>query len=112
MQPFFSVDIENKKVELTFRSGDLSARQREAQTKRSSSDLHKGEKVDGIIKRVENYGLFIQIEGTKLSGLCHKSEVCLQIFRVILILTNCCSFQTTRMPTLAWHFKIFVKVTV
>jgi rRNA biogenesis protein RRP5 len=69
------VDTENKKVELTLRSGDLSARLREAQAKRSPTDLHEGEKVDGIVKRIEDYGLFIQIEDSKLSGLCHKSEV-------------------------------------
>ncbi|KAF5352778.1 hypothetical protein D9756_006044 [Leucocoprinus leucothites] len=70
-----SVDTENKKVELTFRSGDPATRQNEAQTKRSPSDLREGEKVDGIVKRIEDYGLFIQIEGSKLSGLCHKSEL-------------------------------------
>jgi len=69
------VDIEDKKVELTFRSEDPASRERESQVKRSLSDLHEGEKVDGTIKRIEEYGLFIQIEGTKLSGLCHKSEV-------------------------------------
>lgn len=69
------MDVENKKVELTLRSGDLSTRQHEGQTKRSPSDLHEGEKVDGIVKRVEDYGLFIQIGGSKLTGLCHKSEV-------------------------------------
>lgn len=73
------MDVDNKKVELTFRSGDLSARQREAQAKRSPSDLREGEKVDGIVKRIEEYGLFVQIEGTKLSGLCHKSEVRLRL---------------------------------
>ncbi|KAJ3575984.1 hypothetical protein NP233_g748 [Leucocoprinus birnbaumii] len=70
-----SVDTENKKVELTFRSGNLAARKNEAQAKRSPSDLYEGEKIDGLVKRVEDYGLFIQIEGTKLSGLCHKSEL-------------------------------------
>lgn len=69
------MDVGNKKVELTFRSGDLSIRQRESQTKRSPSDLREGEKVDGVVKKIEDYGLFIQIDGTKLSGLCHKSEV-------------------------------------
>lgn len=38
-------------------------------------DLVEGENVDGIIKKVELYGLFIEIKGTKISGLCHKSEV-------------------------------------
>ncbi|KXN86783.1 rRNA biogenesis protein RRP5 [Leucoagaricus sp. SymC.cos] len=70
-----SVDQDNGKIELTFRSGDLSSRQRETAKKRSPSDFHESDKVDGVVKRIEEYGLFIQIEGTKLSGLCHKSEL-------------------------------------
>lgn len=41
----------------------------------SIGDIQIGQKVDGIIKKIEDYGLFIQIEGSKLSGLCHKSQV-------------------------------------
>jgi len=67
-----SVDMENEKVELTLRSED--PRERENQVKRLPSDLHEGEKVDGTIKRIEEYGIFIQIEGSKFTGLCHKSE--------------------------------------
>lgn len=61
-----------KKVEMTFRSGDLT------RTKSSSltlADLHVDQKVDGRVRKVEDFGLFIEIEGSKLSGLCHKSEV-------------------------------------
>lgn len=39
------------------------------------SDLKEGQKVDGIVKKIEDYGLFIQIDGSKFSGLCHKSQV-------------------------------------
>ncbi|KIM88562.1 hypothetical protein PILCRDRAFT_813517 [Piloderma croceum F 1598] len=67
-----SVDREQKKVEMTFRSGDL---ERGKSSSLSLADLHEGQKVDGRIKRVEAYGLFIEIEGSKLSGLCHKSEL-------------------------------------
>jgi ribosomal protein S1 len=70
--PPFSVDLENKKVEMTFRSGDLK---RDKTAFLSLTDLNEGQKVDGRIKKVEDYGLFIQIDGSKLSGLCHKSEV-------------------------------------
>jgi len=64
--------MENEKVELTLRSGDL--RERESQAKRLPSDLREGEKVDGTVKRIEEYGIFIQVESSKFSGLCHKSE--------------------------------------
>ncbi|KAI9452549.1 nucleic acid-binding protein [Lactarius psammicola] len=67
-----SVDPANKKVELTFRSGSLS---RTAQPALSLSDLQEGQKIKGRVKKVEVYGLFIEIEGTKVSGLCHKSEL-------------------------------------
>ncbi|KAG6834451.1 hypothetical protein C0991_004784, partial [Blastosporella zonata] len=40
----------------------------------SAGDLQIGQKVEGVVKRIENYGLFIQIENSKLTGLCHKSE--------------------------------------
>lgn len=68
----FSFDTINKKVELTFRSGNLS---RSTRPTLSLSDFQEGQKVKGSIKRIVDYGLFIEIEGSKISGLCHKSEV-------------------------------------
>ncbi|KAK0246373.1 hypothetical protein EDD85DRAFT_966662 [Armillaria nabsnona] len=66
-----SVDTSTKKVEMTFRSNDLSRKS----TSLSYGDLQKGQKISGTIKKIEEYGLFIQIESSKLSGLCHKSEL-------------------------------------
>jgi len=53
---------------------------RSSQSKRSGGriqidDLKAGQKVDGAIKRIEDYGMFIQIDNSRLNGLCHKSEV-------------------------------------
>ncbi|PFH54835.1 hypothetical protein AMATHDRAFT_72594 [Amanita thiersii Skay4041] len=67
-----SVNMENKKVEMTFKSDELLKR---TQDNTSINDLTKGQKVDGIVKKIESYGLFIQIDGTSLQGLCHKSEI-------------------------------------
>ncbi|KAI0375236.1 hypothetical protein BV20DRAFT_934020 [Pilatotrama ljubarskyi] len=67
-----SIDAEKKQVEMSFRSGDLK---RDSRSQLSLADLSEGQKVDGRVKRVEDYGLFIEIEGSKLSGLCHKSEL-------------------------------------
>ncbi|KAG6336141.1 hypothetical protein ID866_2951 [Astraeus odoratus] len=67
-----SVDTTNKKVEMTFRSGDLA---RDPSKPLSLSDLQEGQKVRGRVKRIEQYGLFIQIEGSKITGLCHKSQL-------------------------------------
>lgn len=63
-------------MEITFRSGELKRNQ---PTKLTISDLVEGDKVDGRVKKIEDYGLFIEIEGSKLTGLCHKSEVSEQI---------------------------------
>ncbi|KAI0361371.1 hypothetical protein OH77DRAFT_1468895 [Trametes cingulata] len=67
-----SVDTEKKQIEMSFRSGELK---RDSRSQLSWSDLTDGQKVDGRVKRVEDYGLFIEIEGSKISGLCHKSEL-------------------------------------
>lgn len=68
----FSVDIEAKKVEMTLRSGDLS---KSSSSSLAIADLKEGQKVDGVVTRIEDYGLFIQIDKSKLTGLCHKSQV-------------------------------------
>ena len=57
---------------MTFRSGDLS---RSSKSSLNISDLQEGQKVEGRVKNIEDYGLFIEINGSKLTGLCHKSEV-------------------------------------
>ena len=57
---------------MTFRSGDLS---RTSKPSLNISDLQEGQKVEGRVKKIEDYGLFIEINGSKLAGLCHKSEV-------------------------------------
>ncbi|KAH9944184.1 nucleic acid-binding protein [Epithele typhae] len=67
-----SVNFDKKQVELSFRSGDLK---RETRSQLNLSDLAEGQKVDGHVKRVEEYGIFIEIVASKLSGLCHKSEL-------------------------------------
>jgi rRNA biogenesis protein RRP5 len=41
----------------------------------SFEDLSVGQKVNGTVKKIAEYGLFINVNGTKVSGLCHKSEV-------------------------------------
>jgi rRNA biogenesis protein RRP5 len=65
------VDAASRKVEVTFRSGDLT---RAPPSSLALSDLQEGQKVHGRVKRIEQYGVFIEIEGSKISGLCHKSE--------------------------------------
>lgn len=65
-----SVDVAARKVEMTFRSKDASR-----QSTVGLRDLREGQKISGSVKKVEDYGLFINIDNSRLSGLCHKSEV-------------------------------------
>ncbi|KAJ4485931.1 hypothetical protein J3R30DRAFT_3655234 [Lentinula aciculospora] len=65
-----SADADAKKVEMTFRSGDLSK-----PVALTVSTLSVGQHVEGVVKKIEDYGLFIQIDNSKISGLCHKSEL-------------------------------------
>lgn len=67
-----SVDKDKKQVEMTFRTTDSTEDSKANITLR---DLSEGQKFDGIVKKIEDYGLFIEVEGTKIRGLCHKSEV-------------------------------------
>lgn len=67
-----SVDVEKKQVEMTFRSADSS---RNTQQAIKLSDLSEGQKVDAVVKKIEDYGLFLEVEGSKVRGLCHKSEL-------------------------------------
>ena len=65
----FSIDTTKNRVELSFRSANRSA------PSIALENLVQGQIWQGKVKKVETYGLFIEIEGSRLSGLCHKSEV-------------------------------------
>ncbi|GAA5841896.1 hypothetical protein JCM11251_005414 [Rhodosporidiobolus azoricus] len=41
----------------------------------AEAGLEKGQVVNGTVKRVQDYGAFVKIEGTSVQGLCHKSKV-------------------------------------
>jgi len=60
------------KVELSLKKSRL------APSKPSATqwgDYHVGDKVSGHIRATAEYGVFVQIDGTNISGLCHKSEL-------------------------------------
>ncbi|CAE7126961.1 unnamed protein product [Rhizoctonia solani] len=67
-----AVNPETNQIELTMRSGDINKL-----LKRTIglSDFQVGQKVEGRVKSVKDFGIFVEIAGTKISGLCHKSEV-------------------------------------
>ncbi|EPQ29181.1 uncharacterized protein PFL1_03468 [Pseudozyma flocculosa PF-1] len=79
------VDEASNKVEMSLKSDPGSSKsglkEREAALKakdpaeRKLTDYRKGDKVKGFIRGISEFGVFVQIEGTSLSGLCHRSEL-------------------------------------
>lgn len=67
-----SVDKENRKIEMSFRTKSSTAGKVPLLTLR---DFEEGQTVHGHVKKVEDYGLFIGLDDSTVSGLCHKSEV-------------------------------------
>ncbi|KAL1677463.1 hypothetical protein EV122DRAFT_214020 [Schizophyllum commune] len=64
------VDAESKKIEMTFRSEEALK-----SSTLTIADLKEGQVVDGTVNRIEPYGLLIQIQRSKLKGLCRKTEL-------------------------------------
>ncbi|KAH0904854.1 hypothetical protein HID58_044357 [Brassica napus] len=68
-----NVEPLSKRVEVTLKKGNAGG-----PPKSESYDLkqfHVGDIISGRIKRVEAYGLFIEIDQTGMVGLCHKSQL-------------------------------------
>ena len=68
----FSVNKDKKQIELSLRSNTTQATAKQDVT---YGALQEGQTLRGKVKKVETFGVFIEIENSKLSGLCHKSEV-------------------------------------
>ncbi|TDL28208.1 nucleic acid-binding protein [Rickenella mellea] len=68
-----SVNSEKKQAEMTFRSP--SAQTSPSTPMLTFKDLSVGLKVEGRVKKVEDFGIFVAINNSKLTGLCHKSEI-------------------------------------
>ncbi|CAO1631798.1 unnamed protein product [Sympodiomycopsis kandeliae] len=88
-----AIDAGHSKVELSLRSSPGSSKKskadreaarqeakNEARAKQEAGtlkfkDLSKGMKVNAFVKAVQEYGVFVQIENTQISGLAHKSQL-------------------------------------
>jgi rRNA biogenesis protein RRP5 len=66
-----SVDADSNKVGLSLRPSAVG----DKVAGKGIDDTWEGDRVNGVVSRVEDYGLFIRLDGYSLSGLCHKSEV-------------------------------------
>ena len=65
------VDKRNKRVELSAKASVVKNK-----PLLTINDLRKGMKLKGYVRRIEAYGIFIDIKDSKrLTGLCHSSEV-------------------------------------
>lgn len=70
-----SVD-DNGRIELTLKESVINGKKPEDISSRGLRDLEEGEIVDGIVKRIEEFGVFVRLEGTNnVSGLCHRTQV-------------------------------------
>ncbi|UZJ51069.1 hypothetical protein CBS101457_000389 [Exobasidium rhododendri] len=82
-----SVQVHQNKVEMSLRKepgkksgkskadGELASPSAASSRAVAFAKLEQGQKIKAFVKSVTEYGLFLQIEGTELSGLAHKSQL-------------------------------------
>lgn len=66
-----SVDAPGNKVGLSLKPSVVDGKS----SGKGFADIHEGDRLSGVVSRIEEYGIFIKLVGYNLSGLCHKSEV-------------------------------------
>ena len=67
-----SIDHENGMIDMSLKSSIVDP---SAEPAKKFDDLKEGMKVDGSIKAIHSYGVFIKLNGSHISGLCHISEL-------------------------------------
>ncbi|GJJ74975.1 rRNA biogenesis protein RRP5 [Entomortierella parvispora] len=67
-----SVNEARNQVELTLKASQIDP---SIKANKTLADFTKGEKVKGTIKAVKDIGVFIKIDNSMVSGLCHISEI-------------------------------------
>lgn len=65
------LSVGDDRVEMTLRTKP----RKQAESKLTLADFKEGQKVEATVKRVESFGLFLRIDGSDVSGLCHRSEI-------------------------------------
>ncbi|GAA6057842.1 hypothetical protein JCM3770_000609 [Rhodotorula araucariae] len=71
-----SVDKVTSQVELSLRKGGVVKKGAEPDLPSlAEANLEVGQVVRGVVKRVEDFGAFIRLDGLNVQGLCHKSKV-------------------------------------
>ncbi|KAF9198450.1 rRNA biogenesis protein rrp5 [Haplosporangium sp. Z 27] len=67
-----SMNPDRNQIELTLKASQIDPSIKAIQT---LADFTKGQKVKGTIKAVKDIGVFIKIDNSAVSGLCHISEI-------------------------------------
>ncbi|KAJ3219197.1 hypothetical protein HDU67_002193 [Dinochytrium kinnereticum] len=71
-----SVALESSRLELSLKESDVNpGAVSKAKSTISVDSLSAGMKIKGTVKAIEPYGVFIRLDGSNISGLCHKSEI-------------------------------------
>lgn len=68
-----AIDHSLNHIQMSLRPSAISGRTLDKQS--SLKDFSKGQIISGKIKKVMEYGVFVAIDGSNVSGLCHKSEI-------------------------------------
>jgi rRNA biogenesis protein RRP5 len=66
------LSVVNGKIEFSLRESIVTGKSLEIG---NLHDLKEGDILDGTVKRVEDFGVFVRLGNTNLSGLCHRSRV-------------------------------------
>ncbi|WFD37443.1 rRNA biogenesis protein rrp5 [Malassezia japonica] len=70
------LSVDGDKVEFSLKASRMGAPvSKERKTSNRLRDYAAGDKVDAYIRGTAEYGVFVQINDTDISGLCHKSEL-------------------------------------
>eukprot|EP00850_Spirogloea_muscicola_P013563 SM000092S24531 [mRNA] locus=s92:547777:562774:- [translate_table: standard] len=69
------VELLSKRVQMTLRLSQPNKEAGSSDAWKSIEDIHVGDVVTGSVKRVEAFGLFIILDHSNLTGLCHISAV-------------------------------------
>jgi rRNA biogenesis protein RRP5 len=68
-----AVDYPLGHIQMSLRPSAISGKIPEKQS--GLSDFTKGQIVTGKVKKVAEYGVFVSVDGSNVSGLCHKSQI-------------------------------------
>ncbi|ANB11216.1 Rrp5p [Sugiyamaella lignohabitans] len=68
-----SVDEHNSRVELSLKESAVTGK--DPREVSGLGSINENDIFDGVITKVEDFGVFVKLDGTSITGLCHKSEV-------------------------------------